>query len=459
MKGEDGYVVPVFFLDTDLHENTPQDKALTHYLYGGDAAYRLSQEKVLGIGGVRMLRNLGFTDIERYHMNEGHASLLTLELMDWEANQAGRSSIEAQDIEAVRAKCVFTTHTPVLAGHDKFPFDLVNRILRRPEMEGMKDVFASDGVLNMTEVALNMSRYVNGVAKKHGEVSRSMFPVRTIDSITNGVHASTWVSPSMQEVFDKHIPGWRRDNYELRYALNIPRRDIGKAHVEAKKKLLEYIRNELGVPMDLETFTVGFARRSTPYKRGDLIFHDRERLKRIAQGGAIQLVFGGKAHPADGGGKEIIHRIHGAARELGDHIKTVYIPDYEMALAKLVTSGVDLWLNTPEPPQEASGTSGMKAALNGVPSLSVLDGWWIEGHVEGVTGWAIGPDPDERPEKADAAKDAASLYAKLEELILPLFYKRKDRYQQVMRSAIALNGSFFNTQRMLQEYVAKAYYL
>ncbi|MGQ9638739.1 MAG: alpha-glucan family phosphorylase [Thermodesulfobacteriota bacterium] len=460
VKGIKGFKVPVYFLDADFPENSEWDRTLTHYLYGGDQYYRLCQEVILGIGGVRMLRALGYNQIGRFHMNEGHSSLLTLELLNEMARSLGRTRIEPLDVEKVREKCVFTTHTPVPAGHDKFPLDLVNRVLEyREQFFEMKDIFCCDGLLNMTYLALNLSRYVNGVAKKHGEVSRLMFAGYAIDAITNGVHAATWISNSFQKLYDHYIPEWRQDNFSLRYALSIQKEEIWRAHQEAKGRLVKLVNREGENLMDANIFTIGFARRATTYKRGDLLFTDIDRLKHISSKvGRFQIVYAGKAHPQDQGGKEIIRQIFQARRALKDEIHIAYLEDYDMELGKIITSGVDLWLNTPEPPMEASGTSGMKAALNGVPSLSVLDGWWIEGCIEGVTGWAIGDWEEKQEKEKDRLKDAFSLYEKLEEKILPLFYIDQDSYIDVMRNSIAINGSFFNTHRMIQEYVLKAYF-
>ena len=458
--GVDGYKVPVYFLDTDLPENSGWDRTLTHFLYGGDQRYRLCQEAILGIGGVRMLRAIDNQSIERFHMNEGHASLLTLELLDEEVRKAGRKSISHEDIEAVRKKCIFTTHTPVPAGHDQFPLDLVSRVLGRREVYEMKDVFCCEGLLNMTYLALNLSHYINGVAKKHGEITRLMFAGYVIDAITNGVHAATWVATPFQELYDRYIPGWRQDNFSLRSALNITKQEVWKAHTESKKRLIQYVNRQTNVGMDMDFLTVGFARRATAYKRGDLLFRDIERLKSISlKAGNLQLIYAGKAHPHDQGGKELIRRIFQAKESLKKEIKIAYLENYDIELGKMMTSGVDLWLNTPQPPLEASGTSGMKAALNGVPSLSILDGWWIEGHIEGVTGWSIEENGRGTGQGHDLQKDAISLYNKLEQVIIPLYYNDRDRFIDVMRHSIALNGSFFNTQRMLQQYVLKAYFL
>ena len=452
------FKVPVYLLDADLPENSEWDRALTHYLYGGDQRYRLCQEAILGIGGVKILRALGYEGIDRFHMNEGHSSLLTIELLDETARQAGRTSITHDDIEPVRRKCVFTTHTPVPAGHDQFPLDLVTRVLGRREIYDMKDVFCCEGRLNMTYLALNLSHYVNGVAKRHGEISRLMFAEYSIDAITNGVHVPTWTAQSFQELYDRYIPGWRQDNFSLRYALSIPKNELWDAHVNAKKRLLEHVgRTNPG--MEIDALTIGFARRAATYKRADLLFTDTERLRSIASKiGHLQVIYAGKAHPQDQGGKEIIKRIFAAKEALRNDIRIAYIEDYGLELGALITSGVDVWLNTPEPPLEASGTSGMKVALNGIPSFSVLDGWWVEGHIEGITGWSIGKDGKRSGQSQDRSEDAASLYEKLENTILPLFYHDRDRFIGVMLHCIALNGSFFNTQRMLQQYVVKAYY-
>jgi starch phosphorylase len=456
VKGVRGHEVPVYLLDTNVPENSEWDRTLTDFLYGGDEHYRLCQEIVLGMGGAALLQEIGYRNGTIYHLNEGHSALLTLQLL--EKQLAGRPVFELEDgdFEAVRSRCVFTTHTPVPAGHDKFPLEMVRKVLgdaRVALLEACGGIH--EGMLNMTHLALHLTRFVNGVAMRHGEVSRGMFPDYPIDSITNGVHATTWTGPAFAELFDRRIPEWRHDNLYLRYAVSIPLQEIREAHATSKAALLEEVERRTGVRLDPGVMTIGFARRATPYKRADLIFSDLERLTSIARTvGKLQIVFGGKAHPHDAGGKELIRRIFAAREKLGDVVKIVYVENYEMALAYKMVSGVDLWLNNPMKPLEASGTSGMKAAMNGVPSFSVLDGWWVEGHVEGVTGWSIGG-----PElEGDPARDAVDLYIKLERVILPLFYGLPFAYAEVMRSAIALNGSFFNTQRMVGQYVHNAYF-
>jgi starch phosphorylase len=458
VPGLSGSVLPVFLLDTDLSENSPADRKLTHFLYGGDLRDRLCQEVILGIGGVRMLRALGYDGIRRYHMNEGHSALLTLELLRERREQEGRDYTSPEDLEAVRHLCVFTTHTPVPAGHDKFPLELVDQVMGGREACGINDPVCHEERLNMTYLALSLSHYVNGVAKKHGEISQLMFAEYQIHAITNGVHVPTWVSPPFHELFDRYIAGWEEDNFSLRYALRIPDDEVWAAHRAAKRRLIEFVNREVNAGFDVDVLTLGFARRAATYKRADLVFHDLERLRRIAgQHGGLQLVFAGKAHPADQEGKKLIQRVVQTGQSLADGVAVVYLPNYDMQLAGLLTSGVDVWLNTPQRPLEASGTSGMKAALNGVPSLSVLDGWWIEGCIEGTTGWAIGTDDTLPDEASDWERTAQSLYDKLEQAVAPLFYTNRPAFVEVMRHAIALNGSFFNTQRMVAQYAAKAY--
>ena len=459
VTGISGFEVPVYCLDTDLRENSEWDRTLTHYLYGGDQRYRLCQEVVLGIGGVRMLRALGYQDIKRFHMNEGHSSLLTLELLDEEGKSEHSDNFTVESIESVKKRCVFTTHTPVPAGHDQFPLEIANNIIGLKDTNGIKDLINCNGSLNMTYLALNLSSYINGVAKKHGEVSKLMFNGYDVDSITNGIHAPTWVSKFLQGLFDRYALDWMHDNSNLRYALKIPKSELWDAHLKAKKELIEHVNRQTNIGLDLDHLTIGLARRATKYKRTDLIFTDIERLKSISNEiGPVQIIISGKAHPQDHDGKELIHRIYEVKKLLERDVKISYLENYDMVLSKMIIAGVDLWVNTPQPPLEASGTSGMKAALNGVPSLSILDGWWIEGCIEGVTGWSIGENsrkPDQNKEQI--SDDASSLYQKLEQVVLPLFYNDRDSFIDVMRNAIALNASFFNTQRMLKEYVLRAY--
>ncbi len=456
IKGASSHVVPVLLLDADVGGNDPFDRSLTDHLYGGDARYRLCQEVILGLGGVRMLRALGYMNVVRFHMNEGHSALLALELFAEELKATPDRREEA--IDRVRRKCVFTTHTSLPAGHDEFPAALAQNVLSATRWEALQSLGCCNSVLNMTFVGLHLSHYVNGVSKGHGEVARSMFPGVPIGSITNGVHSLTWTAPSFRALYDRYMPDWQQNSFSLRRAMGIPLDLIRQAHYEAKQRLIQEVNRRINAGFDQDAFTLGFARRATAYKRPHLLFHDLDRLRRIAEKhGPIQIVYAGKAHPRDEEGKALIHRIFLWGRELPPEVRFAYLPNYDMELGALCTAGVDLWLNTPRPPHEASGTSGMKAAHNGVPSLSVLDGWWLEGHVEGVTGWAIGSQHNGTPSTRGDDEDAQELYSELEEKILPLYHDDPMRWAEVMRYTIALNASMFNTQRMVQEYVIQAY--
>ena len=457
VKGVRGHEVPVYLLDTQLPENSEWDRTLTDTLYGGDEHYRLCQEIVLGMGGAGLLQAMGIEGEETiYHLNEGHSALLTLQLLERQLDGRQHFELDDADLEAVRHRCIFTTHTPVPAGHDKFPLEMVRHVLgdeRVALLEGSGGVH--EGMLNMTHLALHLTRFVNGVAMRHRDVSRGMFPEYPVNSITNGVHAVTWTGPEFAALFDRRMPEWRRDNLYLRYAVGIPLQEIRDAHAASKRSLLAEIARRTGQLLDPSVMTIGFARRATPYKRADLIFSDLDRLTQIARTvGKLQIVYGGKAHPHDGGGKDLIRRIYSARERLGDLVKVVYIENYEMAVAGQMVAGVDLWLNNPMKPLEASGTSGMKAALNGVPSLSVLDGWWIEGCLEGATGWAIGADPKAQ---VDPSTDIPEMYYKLERVVLPLYYGMPYAWATIMRNAIVMNGSFFNTHRMVLQYARNAY--
>ncbi len=453
IRGLGGQGVPVIFLDTDVESNDPWDRHLTDHLYGGDTHYRLCQEVVLGMGGVRILAALGYS-IAVHHMNEGHAALLTLGLLEDCTNGRGLSSTTEEDVQAVRQRCVFTTHTPVPAGHDRFAIDHARHVLGGERIEILQRLgCCPEDSLNMTYVALRFSRYVNGVAMQHGKVSQQMFPGYSIHALTNGVHAATWIAKPMQKLLDEKIPEWRHDNQYLRFAIGIAASEIEQRHRESKRALLTAVARRTGVTLDEQCFTLGFARRAASYKRADMLFWDVNRLAQIAEEcGGLQILYGGKAHPQDEPGKAIIHRvIEEAGRLHSDAIKIVYLENYEWELGGLLTSGVDLWLNTPRRPYEASGTSGMKAAMNGVPSLSTLDGWWVEGCIEGATGWAIVEADEEEME-------SESLYEKLAVEILPLYYRYPDRWKEIMRMTLAVNGAFFNTQRMLHQYLTNAYF-
>jgi starch phosphorylase len=458
VKSLTGGDVPLFFLDTDLLENAVQDRDITCCLYGGDKEMRLKQEIVLGIGGVRILHEMGF-EIRKYHMNEGHASFLTLELL----NRFKRPIEDVWDEKLVWDKrsvknlCVFTTHTPVEAGHDKFPYDMVAKIMGEVVPIAVLQELAGKDNLNMTLLALNLSRYINGVAKKHGEVSQSMFPGYEIHAITNGVHSFTWTCESFRRTFDEFIPGWANEPELFVRVGRIPDERLWAAHQEAKKKLIAYVKDTTGTELSPDVLTIGFARRATAYKRADLIFRDMRRLERIGTG-KIQLVYAGKAHPKDEPGKKLIENIFRYSEQLRGKIEIVYLKNYNMETALKVVSGVDIWMNTPLRPLEASGTSGMKATHNGVMNFSVLDGWWIEGHIEGFTGWAIGPAPKELVPGSDAdLRDSEDLYHKLKHTIIPLYYTDRHMWVRMMQNAIGKNAYYFNTHRMMRRYVTEAY--
>lgn len=432
IKGYSGHEVPVYFLDTNVEGNSDIDKHITCNLYNHMDYYRLLQEAVLGIGGVRMLKSLDY-DIGTYHMNEGHASFLTLELLrerDWKD-------------ENVKKSCIFTTHSPV-AGHDCFDYSLANKVLREALPWHIHKI-AGYGSLNMTLLAMNLSRYVNAVSKKHAEVSRNIFPGFKIDSITNGVHPFTWISNDFQKLYDKCIPHWREDINLLEKIVKVSNRKVWNAHMNSKKDLLSLIP-----AFDPEILTIGFARRAAPYKRTGLIFSDLNRLIEVSQG-KLQLIFAGKAHPANYEGKKIIQEVIQLSKKLEGKIKVVFLENYDMNLGKLLTSGCDIWLNNPTIPLEACGTSGMKACHNGVPHFSTLDGWWIEGYKEDVTGWSIGDCC------SNDKKDAEDFYNKLENKIMPLYYNKRNKWIELMKNVIAINAPRFNSHRMVEEYVAKAY--
>ena len=445
--------IPVILLDTDLPENRDEDRTLTHYLYGGDATYRLRQEIVLGVGGVRMLNALGL-DIQKYHLNEGHSALLTLELLRLRGASDAHGESLQEAVATVRRRCVFTTHTPVEAGHDQYPYGLAEQWLAGLVHPRVLHSLGGPDRLNLTRLALSLCGWVNGVAQRHAEVSRALFPGYEVHAITNGVHATRWTSSPMQALFDRYIPGWAHEPELLVRALRIRDADMAAAHLQARQELLQYVTGMAGAAqLDPTRFTIGFARRMTDYKRPGLLFSDLERLRAIARRYPFQVIVAGKAHPRDELGKHHIAAVHAWAQELAGSVPVVFVPDYRLDVARRVVAGVDLWLNTPQPPLEASGTSGMKAAMNGVPSLSVLDGWWLEGCDEGATGWAIGDDGD-----FDANRHAESLYDKLEHTILPTFYQGGPQWPFIMKSTIARNGSYFNSHRMLRRYVSEAYW-
>jgi len=449
--GKSGFRVPVYLLDTNIEGNKKEYLGLTGQLYKADKEYRLKQEIVLGRGGVKMLKSLGYKNISKFHINEGHGSLAAIELF---LNSFEKTT--KKKIEEVQSKCLFTTHTPIQAGHDIFSLDFFKNFqkdfpFKLPGLIKNKEV-------NMTRIGLYFSHYINGVAMSHREVSTKMFPDYPIYSITNGVHSETWTCDEFKKTYDKYIPNWRNSSLSLRNAFNIPLTVIWETHQKAKKELINYIYKKQKIKLEQNVFTIGFARRFTGYKRSNLLFYDMGRLLKIHDKvGKIQIIYAGKAHPNDNDGKEMIKYIHEIKEKYKDKIKIVFLEGYEMNLAKKLIAGVDIWLNTPLPPNEASGTSGMKAAHNGVPHFSTLDGWWIEGFINRKTGWSIGQRREHLNLKDLNKKDAESLYYKLENKILPRYYNFPQRWRETMRHTIAVNASFFNTERMLQQYIQEAY--
>ncbi len=454
VEGAGGFEIPLIFLDTDLPTNPKFERTLTDFLYGGNASYRLEQEIVLGRGGLRTLRALGF-HIGTYHMNEGHASLLTLDLLDEARSlRLERPRPERESgLAEVRRRCVFTTHTPVKAGHDQFDYALVRRLMPSGTDLAALHRWGGRRRLNMTRLGLNLSKYVNGVSRRHAETTRKMFPGYRIHAITNGVHVPTWTHPEFARLYDSKLAGWRMEPELLIRALQLSAEEVWDCHRIGKRELLDRIRESSGLGLDPDVLTIVFARRMTPYKRPWLVFEDTARLTDLASRHPFQLVIAGKAHPRDPVGKGIIRRIHDWIRTLDGQVPCVFLPNYDMDWAKALVAGADVWLQTPRPPLEASGTSGMKAALNGGLNLSILDGWWVEGCIEGVTGWSI----DHFEGRGSDQRDAAALYRRLEGEVLPCFYQETDRWRSMMKQSIAHVGSRFNTHRMLRQYAAEAY--
>jgi glycogen phosphorylase len=491
--------VDLYLMDTDVDENDPWNRELSARLYSGDSEVRIRQEIMLGIGGVRTLRAMNVAPAI-WHMNEGHSAFLVLELIR-ERVAAGLSFAEAR--EQVREQTVFTTHTPVPAGHDAFAFHLIEQYFGDywPQLGISRDEFLSLGrhhevwgpAFNMTVLALRSAGRVNGVSQLHGEVSREMWqsvwPDRPVEevpimAITNGVHIPTWLPTEARLLYNKYLgANWveEQDDPALWERLaEIPDAELWDIHLQLKHKLIAFLRERVrnrwirggddptgvltsGTLLDPGTLTIGFARRFATYKRANLIFTDIERLRAILLHShrPVQLIFAGKAHPADDPGKMLIQQIytHAKHHELGGRV--AFVEDYDMHMARYLVQGVDVWLNNPRRPREASGTSGMKAAINGVPNLSVLDGWWVEGY-NGGNGWAIGDDTVRDNEDEQDRADANSLYEQLEREIVPLFYDR-DRdsiprgWVQVMREAIRSSAPYFGTRRMLKEYATRLY--
>ncbi len=449
-----GKDVPVLFLDTDFAENDPRDRDITHHLYGDGETYRLKQEVVLGIGGVRMLQALGFA-IQTYHLNEGHAALLAIELLHRFRRPVENAvaGLSAYDIGRVREMCIFTTHTPVEAATDRFSYETVGAVMEELIELGELKALGGRDRLNMTCLAIELSGYVNGVARRHAETATHMYPGFHIRAITNGVHAPTWTHQSFCRLYQALLPNWSHEPELLVRADQLDDEAVWQAHLDAKRDLIALVERTQGLKLDPDKPILAFARRMTGYKRPDLLFTDLDRLTAIARKYPFQIVVSGKAHPKDTDGKRLIAEIESRMRTLDGALPATFLPGYDLDLAKVLVAGADIWLNTPQPPMEASGTSGMKAALNGVLNMSVLDGWWVEAWIEGVTGWSIGADGV----GATGAADAASLYDKLENVVLPLYVNDRTRWIWMMKQGISKIASYFNSQRMMRRYASEAY--
>ncbi|MEI6529252.1 MAG: alpha-glucan family phosphorylase [Candidatus Falkowbacteria bacterium] len=436
IKSANAFKIPVYFLDANLKSNKKEYRNLTMRLYGGDLEYRLRQEIILGRGGVKILQALGYKNIKKYHLNEGHGALTAIELY----NQFLAGG-EQEKIQEVKKICVFTTHTPIKTVYDEFPQDLLlkNQADFPANLEGLIE----NKKLNSLNLAMYFSSYINGVSKRHQALLNNIFPEKNIQAITNGVNSLFWTAPEFKDLYDKYLKGWENNNSLLKQAINIPSGELWVSHQKAKRRLLQYISKKQKNNWKDEVFTIGFARRFTSYKQPLLLFSDVERLIDVLEtSGQAQIVIAGKAHRRDKSGQEAIQKIYQIKKEY-PHLNIIFLENYNLDIAQLLVAGVDLWLNVPLPPLEASGTSGMKAAHNGVPQLGTLDGWWLEGYVKNKTGWAI--------------ENADELYNILKTEVIPLYYNSPEDWREIMKNTISWNASYFNSDRALEEYIAQAY--
>jgi len=440
VPGVQGHRVPVYFLDTHHDGNSEAFAHLGARLYGGDDAMRVRQEYLLGVGGVRALQQLGH-DVAGLHLNEGHCTFAMLEMLG-----------QGWSREELKQRTLFTTHTPVPAGHDRFAWELVEQVVGELLPDDAQQLVRDAGDpeagrrCSMSHLAVALVSSVNAVSHLNAKVASGMFGNRHIAPLTNGVHHITWTSSPMQALFDEHLTGWRSDPSLLGSAESLPSRALKKARQDSRKALREMVKSSTGVLLDEKRLTIGFARRFATYKRANLVFSDLQRLRKIGAH-RVQFVFSGKAHPKDEGGKQLIRDIFASAAEIADEIPVAFIENYDMNTGRAMTSGVDIWLNNPIRPLEASGTSGMKAAMNGVPNCSILDGWWPEACEHGVNGWAIGEADDERND----ARDAENIYRVLETAVLPLWEQDPDGWSAMMRASIATSAGFTGS-RMIAEY-------
>jgi len=439
IKGQNGFSQPVYFLDTNIAGNSPANRKLTGELYGGNEEYRLKQEIILGRGGIKMLRALGYKNIKKFHLNEGHGSLAAVELF---LNSS--QNTDAQKIKEVKNQCVFTIHTPLLKQQESFSLPYL--LQYQPDFPKHLQGLVSDNEINLSLVGFYFSGYANAVSKRQKETLNKIFSGHKIKSITNGVNSVNWTAPEFQKLYNKYLSGWQVNDQKLIKAVDIPLGEIWSAHQKAKKRLLAYINLHSKEKFEKNVFTLSFARRFTSYKRPEFLLSDIKRLLALQNNfGGLQIVYAGKAHANDLEGQALIKQIWATKEKLAGQIKIVFLEDYDLAKARLLTAGADLWLNTPLPPHEASGTSGMKAAHNGVPQLSTPDGWWLEGYIKNKTGWEIKEDK------------SSKLYDLLDKEIMPLYYQQPEKWQRIMRQVISCNAAVFNTNRVLRQYIKEAY--
>lgn len=445
LKQHNGKKSPIYLLDTDFPENKKEYRHLTDHLYGSDKKYRLLQEIILGRASYLLLKKLGY-QLEKLHLNEGHASFVTIaKYLDIE------NKTEAEKIKTVKDTCVFTTHSPIKEVNDIF--DIKDVIKYQPDFPQIKDISKGKSKVNMNELGMSLSGYINSVAKEHRKTSLKIYSPHPIRNITNGVNLEEWLSDEKRALYDKYISNWDRDNKKLKLAKKIPYQEIDRAHKKDKKKLINFINKREKVSFKENIFTIGFARRFTAYKQPDLILRDLDSLIKVQERvGKIQIIYAGKAHPNDDIGKKLIAKVNQKIRENQSKISLVFLAGYDMDMAKLLIPGVDLWLNNPIPPNEASGTSGMKAAANGVPQLSTYDGWWCEGYRKNKTGWLIGNKKNRFKQN-----DNKELLKRLEKDIIPTYYQQPAKWLKMSRDTIAYNASYFNTERVVKEYWQKAY--
>ncbi|MCF7820304.1 MAG: alpha-glucan family phosphorylase [Candidatus Pacebacteria bacterium] len=458
--GQFGKKVPVYFLDSNLAQNNKYDRSLTSFLYGGDNYYRLGQEQILGLGGLMLLAKLGFSleKVKTYHLNEGHASFAGLSLFK-QAKEEFKNNKKAKDY--VASKLVFTTHTPVAAGHDRFSLSDVKKNLSTDLFNLIPQESLVENNLCMTSLSLYFSGVVTGVAMTHEKVTEAMFPKHDVINVTNGAYHLQWTHPQFKKVYDKYIPEWRQDPAFFRKAKGIPDEVIWSAHMEAKKELIKYVNKIAVNKFSEDVLTLGYARRFTSYKRPTMILSDLDKLeKSISKVGKLQIIFAGEAHPLDREGSKLIGEVFQRVQKSKGKVNIVFLEDYNMDMAIKLVAGVDVWLNTPLQKHEASGTSGMKASFNAISHLSVLDGWWPEGWIEGVTGWSIGSNSNKAilSDKKTWKKEVDDLYHKIANIIMPMYYEDRSKFIEIMKNAVSLNGSYFNTYRMMQEYMAKVYF-